>query len=285
MTPACSVVDGPAETATVCTVAAHAYLEADGERLAALRQNPAPAGVRIPLPPALLKHADEQTVLSLAAVLQAAASLPAGDFSSWGVLAAPRFVGRQMFITALRKFREEGAWGVSPHLIPHRSLHSVSGTISQALKIRGPNYGVGNGPLGAAEGLLAAVAMVARDPVPGVWFVMSHWSPEPREALVSGSRAAESALGLAGPRCHALALALVDGEPAEGITGLRVRRLSSQGRLRQPGFAASRRPFSLAGLAAALERNLEPGPLVFPLPGNVPMVLELVRAGRGEMER
>src|SRR5262249_6770324 len=97
----------------------------------------------------------------------------------WGVLAAPRFLGRACLAQALQRFALEGAWGVSPHLIPHRSLHSVSGTVSQALGIHGPNFGVGGGPDSAAEGLLAAAALVAEQRVPGVWLVLTGWDPEP----------------------------------------------------------------------------------------------------------
>jgi hypothetical protein len=60
----------------------------------------------------------------------------------------PCLIGRDMIGQAVSDFIREGAWGVSPHVIPHRSLHSTSGTITLALDCRGPNYGIGGGPGG-----------------------------------------------------------------------------------------------------------------------------------------
>jgi hypothetical protein len=133
------------------------------------------------VPPALLKHADEQTVVGVAAVLRAVreAGLPPDGFGEWGVVAAPRFLGRAATAAALQRFRAEGAWGVSPHLIPHRSLHSLSGTVSLALKAHGPNFGTGGGPEGPDGALLAAAALLADAHVPGVWVVLTGWHPEP----------------------------------------------------------------------------------------------------------
>jgi hypothetical protein len=133
------------------------------------------------LPPSFLKHADEQTVVGLAAVFQAIHrfGLVGNSFTDWGVLAGPRFLGRACLAVALQRFALEGAWGVSPHLIPHRSLHSISGTVSQALSIHGPNIGVGGGPAGAAETLLAAAALLSDGRLPGVWVVLTGWDPEP----------------------------------------------------------------------------------------------------------
>jgi hypothetical protein len=81
-------------------------------------------------------------------------------------------------VYALQRFSEEGAWGVSPHFIPHRSQHAVSGTISQALKIHGPNFGTGGGPDGTPEALIAGAALVEENRVPGVWVVATAWDSE-----------------------------------------------------------------------------------------------------------
>ena len=91
-----------------------------------------------------VKHADEQTVAALAGVLQAAEDhgLHLSEMSAWGVLSAPRYFGRVALAQSMLRFAAEGAWGLSPHMIPHRSLHSVSGTISQALNLQGLNLGV-----------------------------------------------------------------------------------------------------------------------------------------------
>jgi hypothetical protein len=182
---------------------AHGLVRGTAPELAALRQNQE----AIPLPPASLKHADEQTVAALAAVFAAVRKhgLDPGEFTAWAVLAAPRFLGRVTMHATLQRFRTEGAWGISPHLIPHRSLHSVSGTLSQALKIHGPNYGVGGGPGSWSEAFLTAAALVGDSRVPGVWLVLTGWEPEQ----------APDAAGAGNPAvvCGAVALALASARP------------------------------------------------------------------------
>lgn len=165
--------------AVCCDVAADAVVHVSPQSLPELRRHPGSLA-RAPLPPSFLKHADEQTVAGLAAVYQAIqqANLQDTDFRDWGVVAAPRFLGRPAMAAALQRFAAEGAWGVSPHLIPHRSLHSISGTVSQALKIHGPNFGVGGGPSGTVEVLLAATALLERKRLPGVWVVLTCLNPE-----------------------------------------------------------------------------------------------------------
>jgi hypothetical protein len=187
--------------AVCCEVAADAVVRASLESLAELRRNPGPVPGEPP-PASLLKHADEQTVAGLCAVYQAIAKAgwQTTCFRDWGVVAAPRFLGRPAMAAALQRFAAEGAWGVSPHLIPHRSLHSVSGTVSQALKIHGPNFGVGGGPGGTNEALLAATALLERKQLPGVWVVLTCLSPEspPDEAgrMPPGTQAIGLALAL-----------------------------------------------------------------------------------------
>jgi hypothetical protein len=174
------------------------------DELPALRQRPGLLqGAQ--LPTSFLKHADEQTVAGIAAVSKAIEchGLNQTDFSSWGIVAAPRFLGRAALAVALARFANEGAWGISPHLIPHRSLHALSGTVSQALKIHGPNYGVGGGADGAAEALLAGGALLADGQVPGLWIVLTGFDPE----LVPVNPAAEAPP--CSTDCIAVALALV----------------------------------------------------------------------------
>ena len=72
----------------------------------------------------------------------------------------------------------EGVWGTSPHLIPHFALHSASGTISLALGLHGPNLGVGGGLHAAAEGFPGGPDLAVAGVVPGVWLVLTGWSPE-----------------------------------------------------------------------------------------------------------
>jgi hypothetical protein len=201
---------GRAETAVCCAVTAYGHVRLRGDELPALRPQ---VGSRLgrALPPSFIKHADEQTIAVLAALAQAVHGdgLAGTRFTDWGVLAAPRFLGRSVMVPSLRRFFEEGAWGVSPHLIPHRSLHSISGTISQVLQIHGPNYGIGGGPGCASEIFLAAAALLHCERLPGVWVVLSGWDPEP-------------AVGAEEPgHCGAVALALQSTQVA--TDGLRLR--------------------------------------------------------------
>lgn len=192
-----------------CSVAAHAALRVPLDSVPAYRQKPHYTLASL-LPPNLLKHADEQTVIGLAAVLQAIEDFrldPTG-FTAWGVVGAPRFLGRSTMVQALQKFAQEGAWGISPHLIPHRSLHAPSGTLSQALKIHGPNLGVGGGPGASAEGFLVAATLLSRADLPGVWLLLTGTE---HEAVFTAEQ----------PVCLAVALALVtdgNGQMALEIT-------------------------------------------------------------------
>lgn len=197
----------PSGATVACALRAHGSVRLTADAIARLRRNPgaAPGG---PLPPAVLKNADEQTVAALAAVLQAIerGHLSRAGFTDWGVLAAPRFLGRQALAVAIARFMAEGAWGVSPHLIPHHSVHAVSGTISQALGVHGPNLGIGGGPESASEAMAAAAALIAAGELPGLWVVLTGCDPEPR-LNGAGLPAAE------GPACpsvwNAVALATV----------------------------------------------------------------------------
>lgn len=189
-----------------CDLAAHASCRAAVESLAALRRQPGP--VRgLPLPTNLLRHSDEQTVAGLAAVLTAIDQhdlIAPGDtaaFRDWGVVAAPRFVGRPSVAQTMARFLAEGAWGLSPHVIPHRSLHSVPGTISQALGLHGPNFGVGGGPGCEAEAILAGLTLLHEMHLPGVWVILSRMEPE-------GYCDPESGQAAPGTVAHAIALAL-----------------------------------------------------------------------------
>jgi len=199
-----------------CDLAAHASVRATPEQLAELRRQPGPVPPGT-LSASFLKHSDEQTVAGLAAVYHAIHNhLPGTRFTDWAVLGAPCFLGRAVLAHALQRFRAEGAWGVSPHLAAHRSLHSLAGTVSLALKSRGPNFGVGGGPGSAAEALISAAALLDRGRVAGVWVVLSCWQsepvPEPNGQVPRGSV------------CAALALALVPIRP--GWQGIRLRLTS-----------------------------------------------------------
>jgi hypothetical protein len=187
-----------------------------------MRQMPGPPHCE-PFSAGFLKHADEQTVVGLAVVLQAiqAHSLNAKSLTEWGVLAAPRFLGRASLAAALQRFAVEGAWGVSPHLIPHRSMHAMSGTISQALGIHGPNFGVGGGTESASEMMLAAATMIAEERLPGVWLILTGWDPEPslkrQSAPLNGERLSAESV------CNGVSIALVAATPGATETRLEIR--------------------------------------------------------------
>lgn len=181
-------------------VVGSALFRARPPEMSALKRRPGP----VPegwtrTPPSLLRYADEQTVTATAAVFAAIAAMGTGpeEYEGWGVVAASRYLGRSNLAAALRNFKAEGVWGTSPHLIPHFALHSPSGTISLALGLHGPNVGAGGGLHGAAEGFLAALTWLTGGVVPGVWLVLSGWSPEMIPEPGAGDH-----------ECQALALAL-----------------------------------------------------------------------------
>jgi hypothetical protein len=133
------------------------------------------------LPPGLLKYAEEQTVVSLAAVLKAIqlSGWTNQSFTDWGVVSGPRFLGREPLTRLLDKFRQQGALGTSPIVPAYLSLHAVSGTISMSLHIHGPNLGVGGSAGNTQEALLTGLAMQQEQSLPGVWVTASEWDPEP----------------------------------------------------------------------------------------------------------
>lgn len=195
-----------------CAILGFGIAEATLDGIALLRKNPGPGR-----PPALehqiLKHADEHTVLALAAMLKGVATFPAeAQFSAWGVVAAPRWPGRFGTIYALDRYQADGARGVSAMGIPNVCLHSMSGTVSLVFAMRGPNLGVGGGLASVADGLLTGLNVQLEYRPPGTWVVLSEWAVEPGQAVTSEP-----------PRAQALALALgpVDQAPTARRLGLR----------------------------------------------------------------
>jgi hypothetical protein len=230
-------------------VAAHGWVRVPAEAVADLRRQPGPAA-GLSLPANLLRQCDEQTVVALAAVLRAVHDhgLDPETLTDWGVLAAPLYLGRAALAAALHRFRAEGAWGVSPHLVPHRSMHSPSGALSFALKMRGPNFGVGGGPGCASEALLAAAALLARRRPPGVWVVFSAFEPNAPPDRLGGHAA--------GVACAALALALTPPGAGRAAARLRVRPASAPAAPPQPtALARGLTPFRLQALFEALARG------------------------------
>ena len=135
------------ESTVTCPIAGIGTLHADADHLVKLRRQPGSYAGKA-FSPAFLKHADDQTVAAVGVVAQTISKLGWDNrsFHDWGVVAAPILFGRFGNEAALRRFMNEGAWGISPHMIPHHSLHAVAGTLSQAWQIHGPNFGISGGP-------------------------------------------------------------------------------------------------------------------------------------------
>lgn len=206
---------------SACTVTAHGVIAAPLNVLPALRETPGDSG-RHPIPPRFLRHADEQTVVGLAAVLRAMDEGPLRDtcFDEWGVVAAPMFPGRLGGAATFRRYQQGGPAAISPHIIPQNSLHSVSSAISISLAMRGPNFGIGGGPEALAEGLMVAMTLSDPNTLPGLWLVLTQWAPEPVPDGL-GSTQTESI-------CLAVALGLRGGA-AQDQGGLTLRLTASAG--------------------------------------------------------
>jgi hypothetical protein len=153
---------------------------ADLAAIASMRKS-LPAWAPPDTPGHFLKHADEQTVLAVAAVDQAIQSsgLSADRYRDWAIVAAPRFIGRIAGVATLDRFGRGGGPAISPHLIPQHSLHSVSGALSILLASRQPNVGVGGAGNSLVESLLAALTFPVA-PGSGTWVVCTSWDPEPQ---------------------------------------------------------------------------------------------------------
>ncbi|MCX7394345.1 MAG: hypothetical protein NTW75_09485 [Planctomycetales bacterium] len=162
-----------------CDVAAFGTASLNEEQLRDIRKSPM-IQTSIPLAPSVARHCDEQTIASLFAVGEAMRRMNSktSDFSDWGIVASTRYLGRAFFSQALDKFDREGPWNTSVQVVPHRSLHSPSSTISLALGCHGPNVGVGGAIDGEGQGLLAAASMLDEFSLPGVWLIFAGWSPE-----------------------------------------------------------------------------------------------------------
>jgi hypothetical protein len=132
------------------------------------------------LSPQLLRHSDEQTLASLVAISEAirSANMTQSDFSDWAIVSTSRNLGRSAFAAVIDKYRDEGPWGVSVHVIPHCTAHSVAGTISLALQSHGPCIGAGVGDDLEIDALLSTACILRRPDWFGAWIVFSAWSPE-----------------------------------------------------------------------------------------------------------
>jgi hypothetical protein len=160
-------------TADRVAVAAAKVVTGDMATVTRLRAAPGPGAN----PPAsLLRHADEQAVLAVSAVLHAAADVPhLGPFADWAVVASPCELGRFGCGNVIEKFHIDGVRGVAPHAIPNLSLHAAAATVSIALCARGASFGTGGGLGHVADGLFAGLWLQLTSGGPGTWAVFSDW--------------------------------------------------------------------------------------------------------------
>ena len=270
-------------TALCFDLAAFGTAHATPDMISALRRCPGPAYGE-PLPPAFFKHSDDQTVVGLSALLQAINrhGLGSTNFSDWAVLAGSNFLGRRVLVGVIDRFATEGAWGVSPHVIPHCTLHSVSGTLSLVLNSHGPNLGVGGGPGGIAESLLTAASLLSNGQLAGVWLVLTGWEPEPVPQPPGTTLQPDDAPVV--PVCSAVALALVAAR--SGHESMRLRIVPRAKRRWSEWMAnpnEEHEVFCLKSLLTALEDSDSPNSkMVWRLNGGLWAELEHVWSGAEE---
>jgi hypothetical protein len=192
-----------------CRVAAAAVMRGSAEQVATWRKQPVVVGSQ-KMPVSFLKQSEDQTVVAVQAVLSALERQGWHDrsFADWGVIAAPNLFGRISIAYSILRYVQEGAWGVSPNFIPHQSLHAMSGTVSQALKSYGPNFGISGAPNALPDAFLIAAAMVMDRQLPGLWLVLSGHESEWIPSCEGANPPA--------PVCRAVALALTSAEINEG---------------------------------------------------------------------
>ena len=173
--------------------------------IAELAKQPAPFGGPA-LPPRFLRHADEQTVIGMRAVLQtlAEAAVDATDLRRDAVVAASCQAGQPTAARTMVALKQQGPVGVTPHVVPQCSLHSPASAVSVGLGMHGPTIGVGGGPAAIAEGLLAASTLAMSpaltQPAAAIWLVITGWDTAP--ALD------DNAVPTSDPTCRGLALYL-----------------------------------------------------------------------------
>lgn len=182
--------------------------------VADLARQPSPTGGPT-LPPRFLRHADEQTVVGMQAVLQtlAKAAIDAGDLTHNAVVAASCRAGQPTAARTMVALKQQGPIGVTPHVVPQCSLHSPASAVSVGLGMHGPTIGVGGGQHALAEGMLAAstlaMSFASSRPAAAIWLVITGWDRTPTlddEATPTND-----------PTCRGLALCL---QPLAGGTPL-----------------------------------------------------------------
>jgi hypothetical protein len=128
-----------------------------------------------------VRLSDEQTVLGLAAVAQTieVSGWQDRSFANWAVIASARWFGRLRFTASLERYRKLNARGKSPLIVPTLSLHAIAGTLSIALGVHGPHFGVSGQEDQLGEALMAGLGMIERERIEGIWVVACEFDPEP----------------------------------------------------------------------------------------------------------
>lgn len=267
--PETRVMTAPQAPSAVATLAAviegHGLIRLSRPEIAAFRRRPDP----LPAPwppsrPSTLRNSDEQTVAAVAAVRQALENMGCPDpkrFADWGVVAASRFLGRSNLVLALDRFKAEGPWGVSPHLIPHFALHAQAGALSLVLGGRGPNLGAGGGIFAGTDGVLTAFSWLDSGLVPGAWLVLTNWDPEYRPGLDGEP--------LEPTHCEALALALAPVRDGRGAPRIQMV---------EPSEPVDPSPATAATIAEGLESRRDQGPIPIGTDAGGRFVVEVVSA-------
>ncbi len=257
-----------------CTVdvAARGTIAARLAEIPALREGGWPESAPA-LPRRFLRHADEQTVVGMQAVLAALGGLPElPAVAGHGVIAASCQAGRIAAAQTLVQARQGGGVTVSTQIVPQGSLHSLAGAISVGLGMHGPNIGVSGGPAALSEGLLTAFSWLhGAGPVAcdTVWLVITGWDDEP--ALDSRG------MPTTDPVCRGVALAVTRSATTCSAQRLTLQVNPCGGGEPNPTTSAA----SLRSLAAALATpGSNAGPLAwshhFPWGGTVQLTTAAV---------
>jgi hypothetical protein len=195
------VANGDPGIPIVCEVAGSTWLSVSSREIVRLRAEVAAAYSQM-ISVGTLKQTDEQCLVALLGLREAIddTGLNRSDLENWALVATPRTLSRKRISESIAKFREQGVWSMSPHLIPHTSLHSLPGLLSQALQQHGPNLGAGGLPGRESESLWAALPFLCDSNCPGVWLVLTGWNRESIDANETFCQAA--VLGLRAASAH-----------------------------------------------------------------------------------
>ncbi len=168
-----------------------------------------------------LKTQDEHSMCTLLAVSAAIRrhDLHDTDFAQWGIVTANRFIGRRALLNSIERFKQDGPWGASLHVVPMHSPHSPSGALSLSLGSNGPNLSSGSGLGANAEAILIAASLMTQHDLPGLWLVLTEWENDCDES--DSNDPSRFAI------CCATALALRPADAATQFGWLMVHGLSA----------------------------------------------------------